>query len=240
MQKLVIYFLLFIIYGFLGWLMEVICKLFQFKRFINRGFLIGPICPIYGFGVLGILFLNRNNANDYLAVFLKSILICSILEYFISYILEKLFKARWWDYSTKKFNINGRICLETMVPFGILGTIIVYINPYLIKLIKIIPSIWRLILAIIIFIILMVDIVISIVVMLRIKLEIKNQKSDNTEYIRKKVLDWLANNTFLYRHIKNAYPKFRISLKRKNIKVIGKRNIKETRCYISYINKRYF
>ena len=216
MQKLVIYFLLFIIYSFLGWLMEVICKLFKFKRFINRGFLIGPICPIYGFGVLGILFFNKNNANDYLAVFLKSILICSILEYFISYILEKLFKARWWDYSTKKFNINGRICLETMIPFGILGTIVVYINPYLIKLIKMIPYVWCFILAIIIFVIFAVDIITSIVIMIRIKLEIKNQKSDNTEYIRKKVLDWLANNNFFYRHIKNAFPKFRISIKKNN------------------------
>ena len=66
------------------------------------------------------------------ALFALSIIVCSILEYFTSYIMEKLFKVRWWDYSDKKFNINGRICLETMVPFGILGTLIVcYINPFL-------------------------------------------------------------------------------------------------------------
>ena len=134
MEQFATYFLLFIGYSFLGWLLEVTCKLIQYKRFINRGFLIGPVCPIYGYGVMGILFLIGEGATDVLGVFLKSILICSILEYFTSYFMEKLFKARWWDYSQKKFNINGRICLETMLPFGILGTFIYYIlNPLLIK-----------------------------------------------------------------------------------------------------------
>ena len=83
----------------MGWLMEVGCKLFQLKKFVNRGFLIGPICPIYGYGVLTIVLLIGNNTSDILSVFLKAILVCSILEYFTSYFMEKLFKDRWWDYS---------------------------------------------------------------------------------------------------------------------------------------------
>lgn len=111
------YFLYFIIYSFIGWLIEVVCKSIEYKRFVNRGFLIVPICPIYGYGVLFIILLIGKDTSDILGVFLKSVLICSVLEYFTSYFMEKLFKVRWWDYSKRKFNINGRICLETMIPF---------------------------------------------------------------------------------------------------------------------------
>ena len=217
MEQFATYFLLFISYSFLGWLLEVTCKLIQYKRFINRGFLLGPVCPIYGYGVMGILLLIGKDTTDILGVFLKSILICSILEYFTSYIMEKLFKARWWDYSQKKFNINGRICLETMLPFGILGTLIYFIiNPFLLKLINLIPATIKIILALIILLIYLVDTAISFNVMNKIKDEIKKQHKDNTEIIHKKITTWLEKNTFLFRHIKNAYPKFKINFIRKN------------------------
>ena len=206
------YFLYFIIYSFIGWLMEVICKLFEYKRFINRGFLIGPICPIYGFGVLFIILLIGNDRSDVLAVFLKAILICSVLEYLTSYFMEKLFKARWWDYSDKLFNINGRICLQTMLPFGILGTLVIYIiHPLIVKFIALFNPILIMIIAIILFILYLTDMIISFNVMNKIKNQIKNQKTDNTEKIRKIVLKWIDSNSALYRHIKDAYPKFKVS-----------------------------
>lgn len=206
------YFLYFIIYSFIGWLMEVICKLFEYKRFINRGFLIGPICPIYGFGVLFIILLIGNDRSDVLAVFLKAILICSVLEYLTSYFMEKLFKARWWDYSDKLFNINGRICLQTMLPFGILGTLVIYIiHPLIVKFIALFNPILIMIIAIILFILYLTDMIISFNVMNKIKNQIKNQKTDNTERIRKIVLKWIDSNSALYRHIKDAYPKFKVS-----------------------------
>ena len=206
------YFLYFIIYSFIGWLMEVMCKLFEYKRFINRGFLIGPICPIYGFGVLFIILLIGNDRSDVLAVFLKAILICSVLEYLTSYFMEKLFKARWWDYSDKLFNINGRICLQTMLPFGILGTLVIYIiHPLIVKFIALFNPILIMIIAIILFILYLTDMIISFNVMNKIKNQIKNQKTDNTEKIRKIVLKWIDSNSALYRHIKDAYPKFKVS-----------------------------
>ena len=117
--------------------MEVVLKSKDEHKFVNRGFLIGPICPIYGFGVLLIILLVGNSKSDLLAVFLKSILVCSVLEYFTSYFMEKLFHARWWDYSKNKYNINGRICLETMLPFGILSTIVIYVvHPLVIKFVS--------------------------------------------------------------------------------------------------------
>ena len=206
------YFLYFITYSFLGWLMEVCCTFIEQKKFVNRGFLIGPICPIYGYGVLAIIFLIGNDISDVLGVFLKAILICSILEYFTSYFMEKIFKARWWDYSKRKFNINGRICLETMVPFGILGCTVVYLlHPLVVRLISIFSSTLIIVIAIIIFIIYLVDNIISFNVMNKIKKEIKKQAVDNTELIRKRVIEWIESSSKLYRHIKNAYPKFEIN-----------------------------
>lgn len=205
------YFLYFIIYSFIGWCLEVFDKFFEFKRFINRGFLIGPICPIYGFSVLFILFLIGNDYHDILSVFLKSVFICSVLEYVTSYVMEKLFKARWWDYSRYKFNINGRICLETALPFGILGCIMVYIvHPYIIKLVNIISPSVQIILTIILFIIYLIDNIISFNVMSKIKNEIIKQAADNTEMIKKKVLEFIDKRAGIYKHIKNAFPKFEI------------------------------
>lgn len=206
------YILYFFVYAFLGWCLDVICKLFEKKKFINRGFLVGPICPIYGFGVLFIVILIGENTNDVLSVFLKAILICSVLEYVTSYLMEKLFKARWWDYSKRKFNINGRICLETMVPFGILGCFIVYLlHPLVVKLVDFIHPNVIIILSVIVFIIFVIDSVVSFKVMAKIKTQIKSQKQDNTEVIKKKVEDFLIANSFLYKHIKEAFPKFKIN-----------------------------
>ena len=95
MELVVKYVLFFFIYSFIGWLLEVVCKIIEKRKFINRGFLIGPICPIYGFGVLFIITLIGENQGDYLAIFLKSIFICSILEYMTSFLMDKLFNARW-------------------------------------------------------------------------------------------------------------------------------------------------
>ena len=135
------YFLYFIIYSFIGWIIEVIYEEIQNKKIINRGFLMSPICPIYGYGVLFIIYVVNNDKADILVVFLKTILICSVLEYFTSYFMEKIFEARWWDYSNKKFNINGRICLETMLPFGILGSLVIYvIHPFIEKTINLLGS----------------------------------------------------------------------------------------------------
>ena len=219
MDLISIYFLYFIIYSFIGWCLEVFDKFFEFKRFINRGFLIGPICPIYGFSVLFILLLIGDNSNDFLSVFLKSIFICSILEYFTSFTMEKLFKARWWDYSKYKFNINGRICLETTLPFGLLGCVMVYIvHPNIIKLVNIIPYEVRIMITIILLIIFIIDNIISFNVMNKIKNEIKKQTADNTEIIKRKVLEFIDKKSIIYKHIKNAFPKFKIYKKLERFK----------------------
>ena len=216
------FFIYFIIYAFIGWCLEVIDKYIEFKRFVNRGFLIGPICPIYGYGVLGIVLLIGSNNEDILAVFLKSILVCSVLEYLTSYAMEKIFKARWWDYSKNKFNINGRICLNTMIPFGILGTLVILvIHPLIVNFVNIFTPNVQLILAIILFTIYLVDNVISYTVLHKIRSEINMTMEDNTEIIREKVLNFLENNSVLFRRFKSAYPNFIIRIEeiKKNVEI---------------------
>ena len=205
------YFLYFIIYSFIGWLMEVVLKSKDEHKFVNRGFLIGPICPIYGFGVLLIILLVGNSKSDLLAVFLKSILVCSVLEYFTSYFMEKLFHARWWDYSKNKYNINGRICLETMLPFGILSTIVIYVvHPLVIKFVSLFSNTLLIILTILFGILFIVDNIVSFNVMFNIKKEFHKIKKDNTDYIKGKVSKWLEENTYLYKIIRYAFPNFKI------------------------------
>ena len=166
-----------------------------------------------------IILLIGSGDNDLLSIFLKSIFICSILEYATSFIMEKLFKARWWDYSTKRFNINGRICLETMLPFGIGATLILYsIHPKVIYLVGLIPFNIKTVIAITLLTLYLIDNIISMRVMNKIKYQIKKEKADNTVAIKNKVIEWIDNNSFWYKHIKNAFPKFKIIERVKKLK----------------------
>ena len=199
--------LLFFIYSFIGWLLEVIGKIIEKHRFINRGFLLGPICPIYGYGSLLLIFLLSRYKNDIFLLFIMAIIICSILEYFTSYFMEKIFHTRWWDYSYSRFNINGRICADTMIPFGIMGTLVVkFLNPFLLTVLDKIPLNIVMIISIVLFGIYVIDNIISFNVILKIKNTITNLEKDATEEITKKVKAMLTNS-FMYRRLFNAFPK---------------------------------
>ena len=118
---------LFFIYSFLGWVCECIyCSIAQ-RKIINRGFLAGPYCPIYGFGAVFVLVLLQPFMDNPLIVFLLGVLITSTLEYITSVVMEKIFHTRWWDYSHYKYNINGRVCLLNSFLFGVMSLFVVYI-----------------------------------------------------------------------------------------------------------------
>lgn len=210
-EKLSLLFLLFITYSFIGWCMEVGCKLVELKKFINRGFLIGPYCPIYGWGCILIIILLNKYTNDPLVLFIMAIVICSILEYFTSYFMEKLFKARWWDYSRRKFNINGRICLETMIPFGLLGCLIMYfVNPFFVSIYSKIPSNILIIISSVLFTIFLTDNIISYTIMCKMKIPKIKISKDSTEEITEYVRSILAKRSFLYKRLMKAYPNMKI------------------------------
>lgn len=226
-----IYFLLFISYAFLGWCMEVTCKFIQYKKFINRGFLIGPYCPIYGWGALAITILLKRYMEDPLVLFVMSTIICSIIEYLTSYFMEKKYHARWWDYSNKKFNINGRICLETLIPFGILGVAIMYgTNPILFKLYNQIPQLVINILTVILFIGFILDNIISSNIISSINVEENKLIKDNTEEITEKIKQVLRQKSWLHRRLINAYPglkDIKVKIKKVEQKIDERRKRKE-------------
>lgn len=122
MDNLIKYVLLFFFYSAGGWLLESIYCSIGEKRLINRGFLTGPLCPIYGTAALVMTILIYNPFKDRpLIIFLLGIVLCDIVEYITSYIMEKLFSARWWDYTYEFLNIGGRICLKHTLYWGIIS-----------------------------------------------------------------------------------------------------------------------
>lgn len=210
-MNLSVLFLLFIIYSFLGWTIEIIYTFLKDKTIVNRGFLIGPYCPIYGTGcILMILLLNRY-IDDIVVLFVMSIVICAFLEYVTSYTLEKLFKARWWDYSDRKFNINGRICLETLVPFGLLGCFLMYIlNPFVSGLFLKLPSNILFGLSVFVFIIFFIDNIVSFSIITKIHVSSKNIIMDNTEEITKKVREYISRNSKFGKRLMKSFPGIKI------------------------------
>jgi len=181
--------LLFFTYSFAGWVMESIGGIFVVKKFINRGFMIGPLCPVYGVGVVIITVLLGKYANDFVALFVLATVLCGFLEYMTSYVMEKMFNARWWDYTNRRFNINGRVCLENLCAFGIAGSVILrYINPFFISLYDKVPERIRHIITGILFFTFIIDFTISFRIIFSFKGE-TYAKMDNTEEISSKVKD---------------------------------------------------
>lgn len=217
MNTVLNFIIYFFIYSLMGWLLEVGTKFVTTGKFVNRGFLIGPICPIYGYCMVLLTLLIGTGDKDILSIFLKSILVCSLIEYGTSYIMEKVFKARWWDYSNKRFNINGRICLETMLPFGIMGTLALYfLQPAFHDFVGIFSYNIKLITAAVSFVLYLFDNFISFKVMKKIKIQIKKQKEDNTTVIKTQVTEWINSHSFLYKHFIKAFPNFKIINRVKN------------------------
>lgn len=189
LQEIELYILLFFTYSFAGWLMESVGGILKVKKFVNRGFLIGPYCPVYGVGVVIITILLNGYTDDIPVLFVLSTVICGTLEYLTSYVMEKLFNARWWDYKNRKFNINGRICLETLLPFGIAGSVILcIINPFFENIYLSIPDLYRHTITIVLCSAFAIDFIISFRIILSFKGEIYSSR-DNTEEIGEKVKD---------------------------------------------------
>lgn len=130
----------FLIYSFFGWILESVYKSIIQKKFVNSGFLVGPFCPIYGFGAI-ILYVFLDGLKENLVlVFLVGVIVFSVWECLVGFLLEKIFNTKYWDYSNEPFNYRGRICLKMSFTWGILGVIFTYIlHPVISDLIQKIP-----------------------------------------------------------------------------------------------------
>lgn len=131
LNRFQLYFLYFLLFSFLGWAMETIFALFNLGYFVKRGFLFGPICPIYGYGALMlIIFFNKYKKNN-LKLFTYSAIIFSTFEYIVSYCLSALFQMNWWDYTNEFMNLNGRISIFYSFAWGIIAILFInYIYPF--------------------------------------------------------------------------------------------------------------
>ena len=162
------YFIYFVTMSFMGWVYESLAMTVWHGNWENRGFLYGPIIPIYGLGAtIGTMFFRFVITDySYLKVFLVSFVASFILEYSISWRLEKLFHAYWWDYSIAPLNINGRVCLPASLGFGLAGIIIIYlINPKIWPLIDSLSAVTAKVLATIFLIILVADTTLNVTVL---------------------------------------------------------------------------
>ena len=173
----------FAIYSFLGWLVEVAYAYSISKKFVNRGFLFGPFCPIYGFGLLSLIVLLQSFTKNIFLFFIGAILTTSAIEYFTGFILEKIFKTHWWDYSKEKFNLHGYICLKFSIYWGIFGTLLYYfIHPFIALSVSHIPRILILILSPLIFIYFLTDFIFTIHSLFKIKSIYKNFQKIRENY----------------------------------------------------------
>lgn len=194
----------------IGWLMEVTLKYIQYHRLINRGYLIGPYCPIYGCGVVAVTVLvgdvigYEGSISD---TFLAGFVICGLLEYFVSWYMEKMFHARWWDYSTKPMNLNGRIWIGNLILFGIASVAIMkLINPIFFGILAEWTKTLVITTAAAVAVILVTDNIVSHILMNIVKQEIDGSEADNTEEVSRRVRELLRNRSVLLARIQAAYP----------------------------------
>lgn len=128
--------LLFFCYSFIGWLWETIYCSIKAKHFVYRGFLLGPITPIYGFGVVGVLYFIEPYQKNIVLLFFLALILVTALEYLTSFLLEKIFHLTLWDYKDVPLNINGRVAVPVSIFWGLACVFIVRVlNPYLMNLI---------------------------------------------------------------------------------------------------------
>ena len=162
--------LLFFIYSFLGWCVEVAFVAVTSGRIENRGFLNGPVCPIYGCGMLGVLVALAPVKSNVWLLFLGGIIICSAVELFGGWILDKIFHMRWWDYSKNKFNIGGYICLAFSIMWGIAVVFAVrFVHTPIMAIVKKIPKTAQLIIITVFVVVFIIDMVATLKNLIGIK-----------------------------------------------------------------------
>ena len=204
-----ILFFMFFVYSVAGFFAELIfCTIVDKKLVLNRGFLIGPYCPIYGVSaVIMATTLSKYN-NSIIIVFAMGALIATTLEYLTSYLMEILFKTRWWDYSGESFNVNGRVCLKNSILFGLGSIAIIYfLDNWYKKIVFLFDKELFININIILLIIIIVDIVLSTNIIVKIRRNSELARRDMTDEIKEKVKYELSKNLALTKRLLNSFPR---------------------------------
>lgn len=176
---------IFLIYGFVGWCCEVAFAAIVHGRFVNRGFLNGPICPIYGVGALAVVLLLSPLRGHLVLLFLASGLVATVIELVTGWALEKLFHTKWWDYSNYKFNYKGYICPQFSLLWGAACTAVVrWVNPGVLALVNQMPRTVGWALAGVLFTVLAVDLAVTAAGVLRLR-----ARMDELRYVESMLQD---------------------------------------------------
>lgn len=191
---------IFFAYSFLGWVLEVIAVAVKDRKFVNRGITNGPLCPIYGIGALTIILTTLDDVNIFW-LFVGSFIYGTLLEFITGKILERVNKNKWWDYSKKKFNLDGYVCLQYSLLWGLLGVLLVkFINPFLVAIFTSINVYIRSISVFIATGIVIIDLITSFITLEKIK-------TNSLESVSDKFGNWILKS--VKKRIENAYPNFK-------------------------------
>lgn len=188
---------IFIIYAFIGWCTEVSYAALDRGIFVNRGFLNGPYCPVYGCGVLIVIVILTPLKGNLLILFLGSFLLTSVLEYITGYILEKVFHNKWWDYSDKPFNIRGYVCLKFSILWGLACTFIMLVlHPIIFRFIHIIPKILGIGILIILMTAFFADCIVTVTTILKFnkRLKVMGEIADKLKVISNEIGENIYEN----------------------------------------------
>ena len=189
-------FAYFLIYSCLGWCVEVVYAAVTTGKLVNRGFLNGPVCPIYGFGMVIVLFLLTPLQNSVLLLYIGGVILPSTLELVGGWALYKIYHTRWWDYSDYPFNIGGYICLEFCLLWGV-GTLVMMkaIHPAIASIFALIPPTVGLIIMILLYIVYAADLVVTTVIAVGLvkDLETLEKVGDSIHAISDAMTDLLGN-----------------------------------------------
>lgn len=166
--------LLFFIYSFLGWVCETIYCSVGSRHFVNRGFLNGPLCPVYGFGALIVVFAMQPFSKNIVLTFLAGMILTSALEYITGWLLEMLFHLKLWDYSARFLNINGRVCLKNSLLFGVMAVVTVFwIHPHFSSRVTAVPAEWMILITGVLIGVLIADLVLTVYTILKMNGRLK-------------------------------------------------------------------
>ena len=237
------YFLTFMIYSIAGWVIETLLFLIRDKKAVKRGFLFGPVCPIYGSGAVLCTAVLYGRVNNIFLVFLFGLLLCGTLEYITHFLMEKCFHAMWWDYSSRRFNIKGRVYLNGLLEFGFGAVLIIKVlQPLVFKLIALMPQSVLYTICLVLYSILLFDLATTLsdlkdsVKFLKLVqseiLDVTQKGVDSSEEriekrrdnikdseLNKKLTEFIKNDTVIKR-IKERYPDFTIEKYKHIIEII--------------------
>lgn len=186
-------YLYFFIYAFLGWCLEVVYAALKEGKFINRGFLNGPFCPIYGFGVIAVVNFLKPVQHNFILLFIGSVVIASSIELIAGYVLEKIFHQKWWDYSEVPFNVGGYICPLFSFMWGVACLVVVgEIHPMIVNMVQYIPITASIIILLILSSVLIIDLV--AIVKSILELNKKLERIDELSALLRKSSDELGEN----------------------------------------------